>query len=323
MNSKFNKIDLISISSFKIDITSRRGFHSTMTLNSSDEDDLIKRIQNLKIDSPTISTATATATDGEHTNIDSDTDIKLKPEQIEKLKQNLEDLINLRKEEESPLEVSASNLDLSSSSFEESFPNYNKSESESDIDYSVFDIFSQMSKKIENEQLNKILSESGIIEGLKFICKDPLIMTTIEFNSLDNCIKKLDRIMLNLSNNSENLKSKLEELDNRVSKIEYLDINKGIENFNTSLEIFLKNQDNINVIVNAGAIISPMLVARLLIKTYTKAVYYENLPANIPPKDIIQMQKMRMREVRLFSLTVVPMVVGSMIFLSRNTSLFS
>jgi hypothetical protein len=181
-------------------------------------------------------------------------DIKLNDQQVEDLKNSVEEL--KLKAGETLLEREIERIEASiSTSFDESFPNFTPKDG----------LFNKLSNyfSLDSKVIEEILKREGITTfATKFSSTSE---TDKNLNlELKELKEKLESNIQEVAKLQEVLKSsKLLELSNAFDQ--YENITKLLDRV---LEIFIQNQSSINVIVHTAKFVSPFLVYRTLLKAY-------------------------------------------------------
>nr|YP_010130203.1 hypothetical protein KQ422_mgp095 [Clavaria fumosa]QPZ51105.1 hypothetical protein [Clavaria fumosa] len=277
--------------------------------------------------------------------------IILTDEQAEKLR-DFNDFINTikvnkdsDKNENVDKEISKYGLDSSElDSFSDSL--HNSEEHNYDEKLEIWNIKRIVQEMDSNEEIKKIIRIEGLFQGIWKILKNPSILNKYQKTSiLDKVKTKTNDVVSeeNLKNNINdinnvnneleelkekynNLSVKIEDYSVRLKELEDIKekLDRGMELSQKAILFMLENKSNINMFMTASSIISPFLVYRGLLNSYTKGV--DNIlksgrVTNL--EEIKYLLNKRQKIVYKFNRLTVPFLATYYLYLGYNYKIFS
>jgi len=312
-----NLKNMSDINSIIIFAKKNRYFHSSK-VNLADEE-LVKRVAALKSDYR-------------------EEDILLNNTEIQNLKEIIKNIKNFDTNSSIDKEKWLQDVKQNISSFEEALPEYfgaleakpslaspvQIGAEDEDSFNGIVGFISKLSK-LDNKEVSNILKDNGLINGLKILSNEPFIIEKLSEENIN------EHDMINVRKRIEEQEQKFNDINKDISSIKSnvtdltdisTKIEDGLETSRKFLDLFLKNQSNLNMMIGATAIISPILAYRGLLSTYTR-VMLTPLPTNISTASYDRNLKLRQRIVTRFNRLAIPVICGYYIYLQSYHKVFT
>jgi hypothetical protein len=191
------------------------------------------------------------------------------------------------------------------STFDEAFPNYQNSEDSGLLVLS--NILSDYLQKDPNELLS-ILKKEGLTEGLKLIknTHSDALPHNLNINNADDLKIQLDNIdskINNLENKDSLITGAIEPIESLHTKID----NLGSVT-NKFVEFMLNHQASLDIMFQAGAMVSPILAYRKLLTSYSKFLNVDIQPKGMNIEQWAKVSKMRQLHFKQFNKVMLPIL---------------
>lgn len=216
--------------------------------------------------------------------------------------------------------IEVDNIEMSS--FNDCFPNYNNNSL-------LPKLIKAISNHLEEDEIKSIFQEYGIIKGLEKCLQNPDILkklniidsvttsnnetlSTIPTNDIMVEIKELQTTLDNVISNQEIMENKL-ELINKISN----KIDKTLDVSGNFLNLWIKNQNNIDIVIKTASIISPFLAYRGLLATYIKVshpVSFENIKNKQRLDFLLRQRRQVINKFNKISIPILGLFYYSLVF---------
>lgn len=252
-------------------------------------------------------------TNNNTTNIDNDF-IVLTPEKRASMN---EGLVELQTWIEPPIFVGTM-LEETTTTIEESFGPQKNPVSDGEVPaQKVFELLKEVSND-PTSNAYQIFEKIGLKKGIEAILEGK--NSNIEnMESSHLYIRKFDQWFLSSSKGDPS--TLLENIDNTIVKISdtALTINyKELFHKTESLRaLIIENKDNVDLALNGLSLIGPLLAYRMVLKTYVVSAYPHSV--GLDKADILT----RSKEVRTFALFACPVIVGTLMLMTKFNPLVS